>query len=182
LPHSIMSWKKSSETSKLWMSRKTRWCLSERWLLSCQDNSHSHWEEAGQFHGLAWWPSQPHQGWVIRRWVNSCRAGPGASLALELVVVVVVVAVVVVVVVAVLPLHQLWLLHPQHCQSDLWCSCETEQGKCSQERLGRDCQRPDVKIFDKKDQKPIILWWMSSPSFQRQNVCLRLLHWSFDVV
>ena len=105
-----------------------------------------------------------------------------ASLALELVVVVVVVAVVVVVVVAVLPLHQLWLFHPQHCQSDLWCSCETEQGKCSQERLGRDCQRPDVKIFDKKDQKPIILWWMSSPSFQRQNVCLRLLHWSFDVV
>ena len=94
------------------MSRKTRWCLSERWLLSCQDNSHSHWEEAGQFHGLAWWPSQHHQGWVIRRWVNSCRAGPGASLALELVVVVVVV----VVVVAVLPLHQLWLLHPQHCQ------------------------------------------------------------------
>ena len=65
LPHSIMSRKKSRETSKLWMSRKTRWCLSERWLLSCQDNSHSHWEEAGQFHGLAWWPSQPHQGWVF---------------------------------------------------------------------------------------------------------------------
>ena len=42
--------------------RKTRWCLSERWLLSCQDNSHSHWEEAGQFHGLAWWASQAHQG------------------------------------------------------------------------------------------------------------------------
>ena len=89
----------------------------------------------------------------VRRWVNSCRAGPGASLALELVVVVV--AVVVVVVVSVLPLHQLWLLHPQHCQSDLWCSCETEQGKCSQERLCRDCQRPDVKIFDKKDKNQL---------------------------
>ena len=180
LPHSIMSWKNSSETSKLWMSRKTRWCLSERWLLSCQDNSHSHWEEAGQFHGLAWWPSQHHQGWVIRRWVNSCRAGPGASLALELVVVVVVV----VVVIAVLPLHQLWLLHPQHCQKRfvmlLWnWAGQVLPGATGQRLSKTGCQN---LCLTRKTKNSIILWWMSSPSFQRQNVCLGLLHCSFDVV
>ena len=38
------------------------------------------------------------------------------------------------------------------------------------------------KSLTRKTKKSIILWWMFSPSFQRQNACLRLLHWSFDVV
>ena len=52
---SNMLWEKSREASKLWMIQKGGDVY--------QDNSHSHWEEARQLHGLAWWPSQPHQGW-----------------------------------------------------------------------------------------------------------------------
>ena len=72
----------------------------------------------------------------------------------------VVVVVVVVVVVAVLPLHPAVVTSSSALPKAI-CDAPVKlsRGKCSQERLGRDCQRPAVKIFflTRKTKNSIIL-------------------------
>ena len=114
----------------------------------------------------------------IRRWVNSCRAGPGASFgtgascggsgsgsgscgsgsSASSTPAVVTSS-------SALPKRFVMLLWN-------WA------GQVLPEATGQRLSKTGCQNLWQERQKPIILWWMSSPSFQRQNVCLRLLHWS----
>ena len=127
-------------------------------------------------HGLAWWPSQPNQGWVVagesihasRPWSQfgtvvavisgSCVSGSSEFLYTSCGYFIFSIA-----------------------KSDLWCSCETELGKCgawhqrSQRGSGATGQRlskTGCQNLWQERPKTMILWKMSSLSCQGQNACL----------